>query len=207
MENRRFLRTEALLGHEGMERLRGARVMVVGLGAVGGYALEALVRAGVGHLTLVDFDVFDESNINRQILALSSTVGRRKTEVARERVLDINPDCDVKIIETFVNADTLRRIPSEQILLKYVRLYAQEPTCARLQEALMSQRWEDAFREAHSLKGVAQTLGFTHLYEVCSVLADALRPGRPLLDMSLWDNVQRAHLEVLGALSLLTNPE
>ena len=53
-------------------------------------------------------------------------------------------------------ADTLRRIPSEQILLKYVRLYAQEPTCARLQEALMSQRWEDAFREAHSLKGVAQ---------------------------------------------------
>ena len=102
---------------------------------------------------------------------------------------------------------TLRRIPSEQILLKYVRLYAQEPTCARLQEALMSQRWEDAFREAHSLKGVAQTLGFTHLYEVCSVLADALRPGRPLLDVSLWDNVQRAHLEVLDALSLLTNPE
>ena len=71
----------------------------------------------------------------------------------------------------------------------------------------MSQRWEDAFREAHSLKGVAQTLGFTHLYEVCSVLADALRPGRPLLDMSRWDTVQRAHLEVLGALSLLTNPE
>ena len=104
-------------------------------------------------------------------------------------------------------ADTLRRIPSEQILLKYVRLYAQEPTCARRQEALMSQRWEDAFREAHSLKGVAQTLGFTHLYEVCSVLADALRPGCPLLDMSLWDNVQRAHLEVLGALSLLTNHE
>lgn len=104
-------------------------------------------------------------------------------------------------------AGTLRRIPSEQILLKYVRLYAQEPNCARLQEALMSQRWEDAFREAHSLKGVAQTLGFTHLYEVCSVLADALRPGRPLLDMSLWDNVQRAHLKVLGALSLLTNPE
>ena len=72
------MRTEVLLGHEGMERLRGARVMVVGLGAVGGYALEALARAGVGHLTLVDFDVFDESNINRQILALSSTVGRKK---------------------------------------------------------------------------------------------------------------------------------
>ena len=81
MENRRFLRTEALLGKEGMNRLKAAKAMIIGLGAVGGYVLEALARAGVGHLVLVDFDVFDESNINRQILALSSTIGRKKTEV------------------------------------------------------------------------------------------------------------------------------
>lgn len=133
MENRRFLRTEALLGHEGMERLRGARVMVVGLGAVGGYALEALARAGVGHLTLVDFDVFDESNINRQILALSSTVGRKKTEVARERVLDINPDCDVKIIETFVNADTLPQLLAEPVDYVVDAIDALNPKCCLME--------------------------------------------------------------------------
>ena len=133
LENRRFLRTEVLLGHEGMERLRGARVMVVGLGAVGGYALEALARAGVGHLTLVDFDVFDESNINRQILALSSTVGRKKTEVARERVLDINPDCDVKIIETFVNADTLPQLLAEPVDYVVDAIDALNPKCCLME--------------------------------------------------------------------------
>lgn len=71
-----------LLGDEGLSRLQNAAVMVVGLGAVGGYALEALARSGIGRLVLVDFDVFDESNINRQILALTSTVGQKKTEVA-----------------------------------------------------------------------------------------------------------------------------
>lgn len=74
----RFMRTRALLGEEKMSRLQQASVMIIGLGAVGGYALEALARAGIGHLTLVDFDVFDETNINRQILALDSTVGRQK---------------------------------------------------------------------------------------------------------------------------------
>lgn len=135
MENRRFLRTEALLGHDGMERLRRARVMVVGLGAVGGYALEALARAGIRHLTLVDFDVFDESNINRQILALTSTLGRKKTEVARERVWDINPDCDVKIIETFVNADTLPQLLAEPVDYVVDAIDALNPKCC-LMEAL-----------------------------------------------------------------------
>lgn len=79
----RLTRTRMLLGDEGLSRLQNAAVMVVGLGAVGGYALEALARFGIGRLVLVDFDVFDESNINRQILALTSTVGQKKTEVAR----------------------------------------------------------------------------------------------------------------------------
>ena len=106
----RLTRTRMLLGDEGLSRLQNAAVMVVGLGAVGGYALEALARSGIGRLVLVDFDVFDESNINRQILALTSTVGQKKTEVARRRVLDINPDCIVETRDMFVNADTLPQL-------------------------------------------------------------------------------------------------
>lgn len=86
--------------------------MVVGCGAVGGYAIEALARSGVGKLIIVDFDVFDISNINRQILALSSTIGRKKTEVAKERILEINPDCEVIIKEMFVNSETLPELLS-----------------------------------------------------------------------------------------------
>ena len=139
MENRRFLRTEALLGKEGMNRLKAAKVMIIGLGAVGGYVLEALARAGVGHLVLVDFDVFDESNINRQILALSSTIGRKKTEVAKERVLEINPDCDVKIIETFVNADTLPELLTEPVDYVVDAIDALNPKCC-LMEALYNKQ-------------------------------------------------------------------
>ena len=84
--------------------------MVVGLGAVGGYALEALARSGIGHLILVDFDRFDETNINRQILALDSTVGKLKTEVAAARVKDINPSCLVEIKNVFVDKDNLADI-------------------------------------------------------------------------------------------------
>jgi tRNA A37 threonylcarbamoyladenosine dehydratase len=81
--------------------------MVVGLGAVGGYALEALARAGVGHLILVDFDRFDESNVNRQILALSSTIGQKKTDVAAARVREINPDCDILIRDICLTRDNI----------------------------------------------------------------------------------------------------
>ncbi len=78
-------RTRALLGDAAMERLAGAHILLIGLGGVGGHAFEALVRSGIGHLSLVDFDTVEESNINRQILADAGTVGRLKTEVARER--------------------------------------------------------------------------------------------------------------------------
>lgn len=108
--NDRLTRTRMLLGEAGIDKLQQSTVMVIGLGAVGGYALEALARSGIGHLILVDFDVFDATNINRQILALGSTIGRKKTEVARERILDINPDCIVEIKEMFVNADTLPQL-------------------------------------------------------------------------------------------------
>lgn len=103
----RFTRIERMVTSAGMARLRGARVTIIGLGAVGSYATEALARAGVGHLRLVDFDEVRLSNINRQLFALESTVGRKKAQVARERVLQINPACCVEIMEVFVHTDTI----------------------------------------------------------------------------------------------------
>ena len=131
----RLTRTRMLLGDEGLSRLQNAAVMVVGLGAVGGYALEALARSGIGRLVLVDFDVFDESNINRQILALPSTVGQKKTEVARRRVLDINPDCIVETKDMFVNADTLPQLLDIPVDFVVDAIDALNPKCC-LMEAL-----------------------------------------------------------------------
>lgn len=102
----RFSRTESLLGPEAMDRLGKSRVAVFGLGGVGGYVVEALARSGVGALDLIDKDVVDESNINRQILALTSTLGRPKTDVAAERVKDIAPDCRVTTHQTFFLPET-----------------------------------------------------------------------------------------------------
>lgn len=102
----RFERTERLLGREAMARLRDAHVAVVGLGAVGSYAVEGLVRAGVGSLRIVDFDVIRPSNINRQLYAADSTLGRPKTEVACERVADIHPDCRVEALTCFSDETT-----------------------------------------------------------------------------------------------------
>ncbi len=107
----RFQRMELLVGREGVARLAGARVMVFGLGGVGSYAVEALARAGVGRLALVDFDVVAPTNINRQLFALDSTIGQFKTEVARARILDINPDATVECFQVFAGPDTLDQLP------------------------------------------------------------------------------------------------
>ncbi len=103
MSDNRFMRTELLLGNSAMQNIKDATVAVVGLGAVGGFALEALARAGIGHLIVVDFDRFETTNINRQILALDSTLGQKKTAVAEKRIHDINPECVVDIKDTFVS--------------------------------------------------------------------------------------------------------
>ena len=91
----RFEREELLIGQEALSRLAEARILLFGVGGVGGYTAECLARAGIGHLTIVDADKVDITNINRQILALGSTVGRNKVDVCRERILDINPDAEV----------------------------------------------------------------------------------------------------------------
>ena len=103
----RFQRTEMLLGPEAMHRLKESRVAVFGVGGVGGYVVEALARSGIGALDLIDKDVVDETNINRQIIALGSTIGRPKVEVAAERVKDINPDCAVTTYQIFFLPDTM----------------------------------------------------------------------------------------------------
>lgn len=101
-----FSRTERLLGSENMKKLKKARVAVFGVGGVGGYVVEALARSGVGRLDLIDRDTVSLTNINRQIIALHSTIGRYKVDVARERVLDINPEAVVNVYKTFYLPET-----------------------------------------------------------------------------------------------------
>ena len=96
-----FSRAERLLGSNGMERLGKARVAVFGVGGVGGYVVEALARSGVGTLDLIDSDKVCLSNLNRQIIALHSSLGRYKVDAARERILDINPECRVNVHRIF----------------------------------------------------------------------------------------------------------
>jgi len=105
-------RTKLLIGDEGIERLKNSFAVVCGVGAVGGYALEGLVRAGIGRVRIVDADVFNESNLNRQILATVDTVGRRKADVAAERALSINPDIRVEKMCQLVSSDTIPDILS-----------------------------------------------------------------------------------------------
>ena len=101
-----FSRTEILLGGEAMEKLCRARVAVFGIGGVGGYTVEALARCGVGALDLIDSDTISISNINRQILATHSTVGKLKVDVAKARILDINPACTVRTYPCFYLPET-----------------------------------------------------------------------------------------------------
>ena len=101
-----FLRTAMLLGEDAVERLNKARVAVFGIGGVGGYTVEALARAGIGQIDLIDSDTVSLSNINRQLLATHSTVGMLKVEAAKQRILDINPDAVVRTWPVFYTPDT-----------------------------------------------------------------------------------------------------
>ena len=96
-----FSRTAQLLGNENVEKLFDKHVIVFGVGGVGGYVVEALARSGVGKISIVDNDVVNESNINRQIIALHSTVGMQKVDVLKNRILDINPECQVFVYNQF----------------------------------------------------------------------------------------------------------
>ena len=105
-----FARTRLLLGQDAMQKLQDSRVAVFGVGGVGGYAVEVLARSGVGHLTVIDNDRVDITNLNRQIIALHSTIGQQKVDVIEKRILDINPHCQVSKLAMFYlpsNADAI----------------------------------------------------------------------------------------------------
>lgn len=103
-------RTSMILGEDGLARLHSAKVVLAGIGGVGAFAAEMLVRAGVGHILLIDSDEVSESNINRQLLALHSTIGRKKTDVLRERLADINPALDVSVVAEYLTENNIKDI-------------------------------------------------------------------------------------------------
>ncbi|WP_296881515.1 tRNA threonylcarbamoyladenosine dehydratase [uncultured Methanobrevibacter sp.] len=102
----KFSRTEMLVGNEGMKKLENAKVAVFGLGGVGSFVCEGLARSGVGNFVLIDFDKIDKSNINRQLIATENTIGKYKTDLMKERILEINPDANVEIHREFYMADS-----------------------------------------------------------------------------------------------------
>jgi len=114
MQSEWLQRTELLVKEEGIERLQNANILIVGLGGVGAFAAEFLVRSGIGNLTIVDGDIVDITNINRQLPALNSTIGKNKTDVVAERILDINPEINLKKINEFLEPERMEEILTQE---------------------------------------------------------------------------------------------
>lgn len=114
MQSEWLQRTELLIKEEGIERLQNANILIVGLGGVGSFAAEFLVRSGIGNLTIVDGDTVDITNINRQLPALNSTIGKNKTDVVAERILDINPKINLKKIDEFLEPERMEELLTQE---------------------------------------------------------------------------------------------
>ena len=114
MQSEWLQRTELLVKEEGIERLQNANILIVGLGGVGSFAAEFLVRSGIGNLTIVDGDTVDITNINRQLPALNSTIGKNKTDFVAERILDINPEINLKKINEFLEPERMEEILTQE---------------------------------------------------------------------------------------------
>lgn len=110
-----FSRTELLLGKEKVDILKNSKVAIFGIGGVGSFVLEGLARAGIGSFILIDNDTISESNLNRQLIATTKTIGRTKVEVAKERILEINPNANIEIYKEFFMPDTREEIINESI--------------------------------------------------------------------------------------------
>lgn len=104
----RFSRFLKVIGQDNFSSINEKSVLILGVGGVGGYTAEALARCGIGKLILVDFDIIDETNINRQIIALESTIGKKKVDVLESRIKDINSECQVVVIDKFIDGDCLK---------------------------------------------------------------------------------------------------
>ena len=105
--NKKFSRLEKIIGEEKLNSLNDKSVLILGVGGVGGYVAESLARSNIGTLIIVDYDIIDESNINRQIIALNSTIGKKKVDVLEDRIKDINKNCRVIKIDQFINEDNI----------------------------------------------------------------------------------------------------
>ena len=114
MQSEWLQRTELLVKEEGIESLQSANILIVGLGGVGSFAAEFLVRSGIGNLTIVDGDTVDITNINRQLPALNSTIGKNKTDVVAERILDINPEINLKKINEFLEPERMEELLTQE---------------------------------------------------------------------------------------------
>ncbi len=114
MQSEWLQRTELLIKEEGIERLQSANILIVGLGGVGSFAAEFLVRSGIGNLTIVDGDTVNITNINRQLPALNSTIGKNKTDVVAERILDINPKINLKKLNEFLEPERMEEILTQE---------------------------------------------------------------------------------------------
>lgn len=110
-----FSRTSLILGKEGVEKLKKSFVILAGVGAVGGYILEALARVGVGHIKIIDFDSFSKSNLNRQLLAVKNTIDMPKVDIARQRVLSINPDCQIETLSLRIDRDNACKVLGSEV--------------------------------------------------------------------------------------------
>ena len=132
-----YSRTESLIGKENLENIKSKKIIVFGVGGVGSYVVEGLVRAGISDITVVDCDVVDKSNINRQIIALHSTIGKPKVNVIKDRILDINPSANVVAINKFVSKDNI----SEFNLKNYDYVIdAIDNITAKIELAVLSQK-------------------------------------------------------------------
>ena len=155
------IRTQLLLGDERMQRLHEAHVLVVGLGGVGAYAAEMLARSGVGTLTLVDADRVSESNINRQLIALHSTIGQPKADILAARLKDINPEIQLTVLQEYVRDEATNRL-LDRAPYSYV-VDAIDTLSPKLREAA-------ALREAKAAQELAK------MGQMALQIAEALRP-------------------------------
>jgi tRNA A37 threonylcarbamoyladenosine dehydratase len=114
MQPNQYERLITMIGNDGLNFLRNSKILIVGLGGVGGYVVESLSRCGIGTIGLVDYDIVDITNINRQIIATHSTIGRKKTELFKERINDINKDCNVKIYDLHLNEENYIELFKEE---------------------------------------------------------------------------------------------
>ena len=120
MDNNWLNRTEALIGKESLKKLQNSNIIVFGLGGVGSYVVEGLVRAGIQSICIIDKDIVDITNINRQLIADTKTIGKNKVDVQEERILKINPNAHVYKIKEFVNKDNLEEIIEKIIMLQNI---------------------------------------------------------------------------------------